>query len=294
MTDDPDLAGAWIETEDGRRLPLRGNYRLGRSPDNHVIIDGPKASRHHAAIHVQDEKEFWIIDLGSRNGTFCNEQRVIRPTRLQDGDRIMLAGARFEFRQAGGGGTLRPSSSSGGGATVTDFKEMQSWLLIADMEGFSELSRELPSDKLAVSVGRWIQESQRLVEMTGGRISKFLGDGFLACWESTGDKTTSVVETIRGLHALREEGAIKFRVAVHHGVVTFGGPVHFGEENMIGSDLNYIFRLEALASELALTFCASALAQPRFEGYLRTEPVPGEHEMKGFPGRHRCYRILWP
>jgi adenylate cyclase len=293
MTADPDLAGVWIETEDGRRLPLRGNYRLGRAPENHVIIDGPKASRYHAAIHVQDEREFWLIDLGSRNGTFRNDQRVIRPTRLQDGDRITVAGARFDFRQPGGG-TLRPSTSGSEGATVMDFKELSSWLLIADMERFSELSQELPSDKLAVSVGRWIQESQRLVEMGGGRISKFLGDGFLACWESAGDKTAAVVETIRDLHALREEGAIKFRVVVHHGVVTFGGPVHFGEENMIGAELNYIFRLEALASELDLTFCASEPAQPRLEGHLRTEPVPGEHEMKGFPGRHRCHRILWP
>jgi class 3 adenylate cyclase len=292
MTDDPDLAGAWIETEDGRRLPLRGNYRLGRAPDNHVIIDGAKASRHHAAIHVQDEKEFWLIDLGSRNGTFRNEQRVIRPTRLQDGDRIMLAGARFDFHQVGAG-TVRPSTTSGGGATVVDFKETSTWLLIADMERFAELSQELPPDKLAMSVGRWIQESQRIVEMAGGRISKFLGDGFLACWESVGDDTTSVATTIRRLHTLREEGAIKFRVVVHYGTVTFGGPLHFGEENMIGSDLNYIFRLEALASDLALTYCASEPAESRLSRHLRTELVPGEHEMKGFPGRHRCYRVLW-
>lgn len=292
MTDDPDLAGAWIETEDGRRLPLRGNYRLGRAPDNHVIIDGAKASRHHAAIHVQDEKEFWLIDLGSRNGTFRNEQRVIRPTRLQDGDRIMLAGARFDFHQTGAG-TAGPSTTGGGGPTVVDFKETSTWLLIADMERFAELSQELPPDKLAISVGRWIQESQLLVEMTGGRISKFLGDGFLACWESTGDGTASVATTIRRLHALREEGAVKFRVVVHYGTVTFGGPLHFGEENMIGSDLNYIFRLEALASDLALTCCASEPAESRLNRHLGTELVPGEHEMKGFPGRHRCYRILW-
>ncbi len=293
MMDDPVFVEAWIETEDGRCLPLRGNYRLGRAPDNHVIIDGPKASRHHAAIHVQDEKEFWLIDLGSRNGTFRNDQRIIRPTRLHDSDRITLAGAAFHFRQPGGSRSGQ-STSAAGGATVTDFQDLNTWLLIADMEGFAQLSQELPADKLAVNVGRWIQESQRLVEKSGGRISKFLGDGFLACWESAEDKTSSVVAAMRGLHLLREEGAIKFRVVVHHGVVTFGGTVHFGEENMIGSELNYIFRLEKLASELGLTFCASVHAHSRLESHLRMEPVPGEHELKGFSGRHRCYRILWP
>lgn len=293
MSHDPDFEGAWIETDDGRRLPLRGNYRFGRAADNHIIIDGPKASRHHAAIHAQDDDEFWLIDLGSRNGTFRNEQRVLRPTRLRDGNRITLAGATFRFRQSGS--TPRGlSSSQAGQATVTDFKDLNMWLVIADMESFIELSQELPADQLAVSIGRWIQESQRMVERSGGRISKFLGDGFLACWESAGDKTAAVVETLAGFHALREQATVKFRVVVHHGIVTFGGVMQFGEENMIGAELNYIFRLEKLAGALGVDFCASACAQQRLEGHLPMESVPGEHEMKGFPGQHRCYRILWP
>jgi adenylate cyclase len=293
MTDDPDFADAWIETEDGRRLPLRGNYRLGRAADNDVVITGQKASRHHAAIHAQDETEFWLIDLGSRNGTFRNDHRVMRPTRLHDGDRILLAGASFTFRQPAG---TRSGLTTGGAgnATVTEFKDLNAWLLIVDMESFTRLSQEWPPDKLAVSVGRWIQDGQRLVEKTGGRISKFLGDGFLACWESSSGKTRSVVEALTAFHSLRESGAVKFRVVLHHGVVTFGGAVQFGEENMIGSELNYIFRLEKLASELGIPFCLSAQAQARLHTHLPIEPVAGEYALKGFPGRHHCFAIRWP
>src|SRR5215218_2327214 len=92
---------AWLETDEGKRLVLRGNCRIGRAADNHIVIDGPKASRHHAAIHAQDETEFWLIDLGSRNGTFRNDHRLLKPTRLHDGDNVMLAGASFLFRQPG-------------------------------------------------------------------------------------------------------------------------------------------------------------------------------------------------
>jgi adenylate cyclase len=293
MIHDSLLPEAWIETEDGRRLPLRGNYRLGRAPDNHVIIDGPKASRHHAAIHAQDDTEFWLIDLGSRNGTFCNDHRVMRPTRLHDGDRITLAGTSFCFRQPSGG-PAGQSTSFAGKATVTDFKDLNTWLLIVDMESFTRLSQELPPDKLAISVGRWIQDGQRVVEKAGGRISKFLGDGFLACWESTGDKTRSVVEALTAFQALRAAGTVKFRVVVHHGVVTFGGAVQFGEENMIGSELNYVFRLEKLASELGLSFCLSTPAHKKLDPHLCLEPVAGEYELKGYPGRHRCFTIRWP
>jgi adenylate cyclase len=291
MLGDSDSAAAWIETEDGRLLPLRGNYRLGRAADNHVIIDGPKASRHHAAIHAQDEKEFWLIDLGSRNGTFRNDQRVMRPTRLRDGDMVSLAGAAFYFRQAGGACSGQTTTGAGG-VTVTDFQDLDAWLLIVDMESFTQLSQQLAPDKLAFSVGRWIQEGQRLVESAGGRITKFLGDGFLACWESK-NQTRSVVDALAALQALRECGTIKFRVVVHHGVVTFGGDVRFGEESMIGSELNYIFRLEKLASALGVSFCASTAAQVRLAPHLHLEPVAGEHELKGFSGRHCCFSIVW-
>src|SRR5688572_5810591 len=112
-----DDAGAWLEKEDGNCLPLRGNCRLGRASDNHVTIDGPKASRHHAAIHAQDDEEFWLIDLGSSNGTFRNGLRLVRPTRLRDGDRVTLAGATFVFRQPAG--TATTSTQRTGKLTVT-------------------------------------------------------------------------------------------------------------------------------------------------------------------------------
>jgi len=289
---DLEPAEAWLETEDRRRLALRGNLNLGRSAENHVVITGPKASREHATIHVQDESEFWLIDLGSRNGTFRNGFRLTKPTRLRDGDRISLAGAEFIFHQPDGSSSSSTQRSAGQ-ATAIDFRDQHTWMLIADIEGFTKLSQNLPADQVAMNVGRWIQESQTLVEKRGGRVSKFLGDGFLACWESASDVSRSVADTLGAFHALRESGAIKFRVAIHYGHVTFAGAVQFGEENIIGSDLNYVFRLEGLASELGLKFCASESAHSLLEPYLHLTPVPGEHEFKGFAGRQRCYSIRW-
>jgi adenylate cyclase len=287
-----DSPEAWLETDDARRLLLRGNCRLGRGSENHIVIEGEKASRKHAAIHAQDDAEFWLIDLGSRNGTFRNGKRIMCPTRLRDGDRVMLAGAAFVFRQRGG--PSGQTTTRAGDATVMDFKDQHAWLLIADIERFARLSHELPPEQLAVNVGRWIHESQRLVEKRGGRICKFLGDGFLACWESAGDASRAVVDALGAFHALREAGAVKFRVAVHYGLVTFGGAVQFGEESMIGPEVNFVFRLENLASDLGVTFCASEPANVHLSGHLRTVPVEGAHEFKGFEGRHRCFSIVWP
>jgi adenylate cyclase len=295
MSETVESANTWIETEDGQRLPLERSCRLGRKPGSDITISGPKASREHAFIQVQDESEFWLIDLGSLNGTFLNNQRLLRPTRLHNGDRFVIAGLAFLFRQSGG--VVTPGGMTtvrGASATVLDLVERKAWLVIVDIENFVELSRTLPRDELAVSVGTWIQKGRRLVEKAGGRISKFLGDGFLACWDTAGDKTPAVMDVLSGFHELRESGSVKFRTIVHHGIVTFGGAMQLGEENMFGPELNYIFRLEKLAAQLCVTQCASHTAEPHLAPHLRLEAVPGEHPLKGIPGLHRCFRILWP
>jgi len=295
MSEPVESPNTWVETEDGRRLPLDRSCRLGRKAGSDIIISGPKASREHAFIQVQDESEFWLIDLGSLNGTFLNDQRVLRPTRLQNGDRFVIAGATFRFRQPGGLTTAGGMTTvRGASATVLDLAERKAWLVIVDIENFVELSRTLPRDELAVNVGTWIQKGRRLVEKADGRISKFLGDGFLACWDAAGDKTPAVTDVLSGFHELRESGPVKFRTVVHHGVVTFGGAMQLGEENMFGPELNYVFRLEKLAAQLGVTQCASQAAERLLAAHLRLEAVPGEHPMKGIPGLHRIFRILWP
>lgn len=48
---------------------------IGRSPDCHVQLDNPGASRQHAKI-VNDGNKLYVHDLQSGNGTFLNGKRV--------------------------------------------------------------------------------------------------------------------------------------------------------------------------------------------------------------------------
>ena len=273
---------------------------MGRGPENHVVVDSPKASRSHAVIHVQDEIEFWLIDQGSRNGTYRNDQRVVRPTHLRDGDRVAIGGETYVFhqpalarRRADETTTHHWTVTTGGGdATVLDLRQQHVWLLIADIEKFTVISREWEVDRLALSVGRWLRESHRIVEKRHGRIPKYLGDGFLACWEDRGEATSAeVVAALGDFQHLQKESAVSFRIALHHGLVTFGEQSVWGEESMLGPEMNYIFRLEDLASTLGVSFCLSASAQKQLAPLVATTLIPGEHELKGYPHRHRCYTL---
>src|SRR6266481_5753171 len=58
---------AWLQTANGERLQLRGTCTIGREPGNTMVLTTEKVSRRHALIHAQNETEFWLVDLGSRN-----------------------------------------------------------------------------------------------------------------------------------------------------------------------------------------------------------------------------------
>ena len=65
---------------------------MGRAPLNDIVLDEPGVSRQHAGIRG-DSEGYWIADLGSRNGTFVNGERVdVGPRRLRNFDRIALGG----------------------------------------------------------------------------------------------------------------------------------------------------------------------------------------------------------
>src|ERR1044072_8252437 len=79
--DDERLATAWLETG-GEKLPIRGDCSIGRSPKNKIVIDSQRVSRRHAIINVQDIGQFWLIDLGSSNGTYLNGRRINNTVRV--------------------------------------------------------------------------------------------------------------------------------------------------------------------------------------------------------------------
>jgi adenylate cyclase len=294
---DADSSGAWLESSDGRSRALHGKCDLGRGPENDVVIDSPKASRKHAVIHGQDQGQYWLVDLASRNGTYRNDRRLVRPTLLRHGDRLNIGGDNFVFHQPtsppanGDEATGMFGRSSSGDATVLELRQQNLWLLIADIQDFTALSVRMSVEELAVTMGRWLRECHRIVEKALGRIPKYIGDGFLACWEDRADTATAVVAALRDFQQLRKSSPVCFRVALHYGMITFGEQSAWGEPAMLGPEMNYIFRLEDLASKLGVAFCLSSSAHEKLTGLIPMENVPGEHKLKGFEGLHRCFRV---
>ena len=95
------LPDAEIEKPDGQRIRLHRSCSIGRTSANDVVLADPKISRKHALIQAQKQQEFWLIDLGSRNGAYVNGKRVTQPVLLRNEDRIEFGPFRLVFRQSG-------------------------------------------------------------------------------------------------------------------------------------------------------------------------------------------------
>jgi hypothetical protein len=81
---------------DGRDIPVTGDrVLLGRSRECDIRLVDTNVSRRHAEVRHEDDA-YWIVDLGSTNGTELNGRRVER-SKLSDGDRITLGATDLRF-----------------------------------------------------------------------------------------------------------------------------------------------------------------------------------------------------
>jgi pSer/pThr/pTyr-binding forkhead associated (FHA) protein len=68
---------------------------IGRSPDCGIFLDDVTVSRKHAVL-VQRDRDFFIEDQGSLNGTFLNRRRI-ESAQLEDGDELQIGKYRLTF-----------------------------------------------------------------------------------------------------------------------------------------------------------------------------------------------------
>lgn len=81
----------------GRHYPVEAaDIRIGRLPDNDIVLGDADVSRHHAAI-IDTGTGFIIRDLQSANGVEVQGQRIDLSADLNDGDHIRIGGHEFIF-----------------------------------------------------------------------------------------------------------------------------------------------------------------------------------------------------
>ena len=284
LTEEPQ---AWLARGDQQHI-LERSSSIGRASLNTLVLDSAKVSRLHAIIHSERAGAFWLVDLGSSNGTFLNKRRVHEPVRLRDCDQITIGGITFTFHQSRDPSD-RPRSTSPVLTLREQIEDVPCYLLVADIQNFTPLSRELLSAKLAVLVSSWLATCKDIIEKHGGIVNKYLGDGMLAYWPEEECTAKNVVAAIVALKLAQTRGP-DFRFIMHFGSVGIGGVPVVREETLMGSEVNLVFRLEKLLASLGEPCGISDAAYRKLSELLPSRPL-GEYELKGFERKLAVFAV---
>jgi phosphoserine phosphatase RsbU/P len=95
------MARLLVRLPDGenREVPLdKTKTSIGRSSRNDICISDPFASRLHAEVRC-DGDNFFLTDMGSANGTFCNGDRVLGTIPLHMEDTIQIGETRITLAE---------------------------------------------------------------------------------------------------------------------------------------------------------------------------------------------------
>jgi adenylate cyclase len=285
-------------------LPIGNTATIGRTSGNTVCLSAsPRVSRQHALIRCHNGYQYQLIDLGSRNGTFIDDQRVVMPTALHHGARIRVVDNEITFEQHRDEVSMAhlEATMAGGmdhdasGAAVQPVA-----LLVCDIRGFSTIAEKISSAQLAEQLGAWFREAGNFVSGSGGTIDKFIGDGMLAYWSGSGGqvdcKSTLAIARKLLAHAatLKWSNGADFRVgvALHYGSVTCGnvGVDAQRDATIIGDAVNTVFRLETVMKQ----FNRELVLSEDFRGRLPADEAMvdlGEQSLKGKSEAVRVYAL---
>jgi DNA-binding NtrC family response regulator len=80
----------------GRRHEVLGEVFIGRSPSCTIALEDAKVSRRHVRLLI-DDGQARVLDLGSRNGTLVNGERLEAEVTLLPGDRLQVGDSTVLF-----------------------------------------------------------------------------------------------------------------------------------------------------------------------------------------------------
>jgi len=90
----------------GAVFALQPVTSIGRAPTNTIALADTYASAQHALLAWR-EGQWWLEDLGSRNGTLLNGEPITVPTVVSSGDVVSIGQTQFRLELDYGPGTAR-------------------------------------------------------------------------------------------------------------------------------------------------------------------------------------------
>ena len=297
-------------------LDVGNCWTFGRGSDNTFTLPDRWASRSHAMLQRTDDGEYYLIDLGSRNGTFVNGRRVSIPVRLRHSDRLTVGQTDLVFyspMQVQREESLDFDTEDGATA-VLSLRRLIS-VMVVDIRQFTVLTRQLDEQVLSELIGTWFRQAGNIIRDAGSWVDKYIGDAVMAVFgvpiphsnevERTRDAQSAVAASLAIARKLAEMNEVwvaqglppvSTGIGINSGLVIAGslGSSERLEYSVLGDAVNVASRLESFNKEVdggPHHILISEETHRRLDNNFQTEFV-GKFALKGKTQETGIYRVL--
>ena len=251
--------------DEEKEIPCAPLLTIGRVPPNDIVVHHPKVSRNHALIRMLQPGEYYVIDIGSTNGTLVNNKRVVMPTLLVNGDVIAIEDGTLTFQaqeavaedEDGDDATMAQMTMASSMADLTS----EITILVCDIRSYTTLSEKMPTKDLAQMMAKWFKMATQVIEENAGTIDKFIGDAVMVRWTiNNKDVKESVIHALKVAKALNDMSVqinqlfaatlpqpFRVGVGINTGAAALGslGGGGYREYTALGDSVNMAFRFES-------------------------------------------------
>jgi adenylate cyclase len=261
-----------LRTEAGDRyLPMVGNncWTIGRGKDNTFVLTDRWISRNHAMLQRMDTGEFYLIDLGSRNGSFVNGRRVSIPVTLKNSDHLVFGQTELDFHCPEVEAIEDDSDLDNDSQDFTATLHVRRLIsvMVMDIRDFTVLTRQLDERILSEVIGSWFRQAGHIIRQQGSWVDKYIGDAIMAVWfhGTEGVNTEEMLLIFQALKQLYETTTelskaypLPFPLRVGAGINTGyamvgnAGSSDRSDYTALGDTVNAAFRLESSTKEIGM------------------------------------------
>jgi adenylate cyclase len=255
-------------------LTDKNYWTIGRGRDNVLVVPDNCISRNHAILQLTENGLFYLIDLGSRNGTFINGRRVSIPIILRDGDTITFGKTQLEFHVPNS--SAKQGKSDSQKKTLIGDRDTQTSamlerrlmsVMVIDIRNYTVLARQIGEKRLSEMIGYWFRESGQIIRDSGSWIDKYIGDAVMAVWLHNRSEISSkelfsifwaVYQISQLTNTLTQQYDLPFKLTAGAGINTGYAMIgNTGSDDnpdftAIGDTVNTAFRLESATKEVGV------------------------------------------
>lgn len=253
-------------------------WKIGRGEQNNVILADEWVSRNHAILQRTEAGDYYLIDMGSRNGSFVNGVRVSIPMVLKDGDRISFGEYQLTFRcQDRPAPDPHPEPNRQTDSTKALLVPRLITVLVVDLRDYTKLAQRIDEALLCQTIGTWFRQGGQIMQQQGSWAQKYIGDAVMAIWlhQTAGQESREIIKIVKALADFAEvtfslqgqfdlPSRLRIGAGINTGLATVGntGTGELTDYTAMGDTVNAAFRMETSTKDIGLDL---AMGQTTFD-----------------------------